>query len=65
MVLFLVWAINSSSLHTDNREKYTLVRREGLTDGHYTTRNANRVKIHQFKAKDSEIRPFLLYLGNI
>ena len=64
MVLFLVWTINSSLLHTDNRKKYTLVRREGLTDGHCTTRNPNRVKIYQFKAKDSEIRPFLLYLGN-
>ena len=63
MVLFLVWAVNSSSLHTDNKKKYILVRGEGPTDGHYTTRNANRVKIHQFKAKDSEIRPCLLCLG--
>ena len=86
----------SSSVHSDNKNKYILILAEGPTQGlddttfkaeakypinftqprkifvlslHFNGSNSflfvNATKINQIKVRDSEIRYYTLYLGNI
>ena len=61
----------SSSIHIDNNKKGILILGEGPTQGlDYTTLTVvnifvNATKIHQFQAKDFEIKIYLLCLDNV
>ena len=61
----------SSSVHVDNKKKDILILGKGPThlSLHYNADNSylfvNGTEIHKFKAKDSEIVPNTLCLGNI